>query len=81
MANATRGRIFCEAAEKGLLMFPEDFGGHACFKAEKSGGSFSIADWAPIDATQPVHAARQRRAACHPSAAAQGCLEQGRRGV
>ncbi|MGP9504198.1 hypothetical protein ACT3TS_18560 [Specibacter sp. AOP5-B1-6] len=58
MANATRGRIFSEAAEKGLLMFPAHFGGHGGFKVEKSGGSFSIVEWAPLNAIQPVHAAR-----------------------
>lgn len=50
VAHATRDRIFSEAAEKGLLMFPAHFGGHAGFKVEKSGSSFAIVEWAPLDA-------------------------------
>lgn len=50
VANATRERIFAEAAQKGLLMFPAHFGGHGGFKVEKSGDAFAIVEWAPLDA-------------------------------
>lgn len=49
-ANATRDRIFGEAADKGLLMFPAHFGGHGGFTVERSGESFAIVGWAPLDA-------------------------------
>ena len=49
-AHATRDRIFSEAAEKGLLMFPAHFGGHGGFKVERSGDSFAVVAWAPLDA-------------------------------
>lgn len=48
-ANATRDRIFGEAADKGLLMFPAHFGGHGGFTVERSGESFVIQGWAPLD--------------------------------
>lgn len=47
-AHATRDRIFTEAAEKGLLMFPAHFGGHGGFRVKKQGDRFVVADWAPL---------------------------------
>ena len=49
-AHTTRDRIFSEAAERGLLMFPAHFGGHGGFTVKKSGDSFAIVEWAPLDA-------------------------------
>ena len=49
-AHATRDRLFTEAAEKGLFMFPAHFGGHAGFRVVKDGDSYAIADWAPLTA-------------------------------
>ncbi|WP_243061895.1 MBL fold metallo-hydrolase [Humibacter sp. RRB41] len=49
-AHLTRDRIFSEAAEKGILMFPAHFGGHSGFKVEKRDGEFRIVEWAPLDA-------------------------------
>lgn len=49
-AHKTRDRIFNEAAEKGVPMFPAHFGGHAGFTVTKSGEGFAIAGWQPLDA-------------------------------
>lgn len=50
-ANATRDRLFTEAASRGLLMFPAHFGGHGGFRVEKNGEhDFAIVDWAPLTA-------------------------------
>ncbi len=53
-ANATRERIFTEAAEKGLVMFPAHFGGHGGFKVNRnvsqSGPLFTVTEWAPLEA-------------------------------
>jgi glyoxylase-like metal-dependent hydrolase (beta-lactamase superfamily II) len=49
-AHATRDRIFSEAAEKDVPMFPAHFGGHGGFTVTKTGDDFSIVDWQPLDA-------------------------------
>ena len=49
-AHKTRERIFSEAADKNLPMFPAHFGGHAGFKVTKTGDSFAISEWQPLDA-------------------------------
>jgi glyoxylase-like metal-dependent hydrolase (beta-lactamase superfamily II) len=47
-AHATRDRLFTEAAEKRLLIFPAHFGGHGGFRVEKNGDTFAIVEWAPL---------------------------------
>ena len=49
-AHATRDRVFSEAADKGLLMFPAHFGGPGGFRVERSAESFVVVGWAPLDA-------------------------------
>lgn len=49
-AHVTRDRILAEAADRGLLLFPAHFGGHGGFTVERSGGSFAVTGWAPLDA-------------------------------
>ncbi|MEP7762867.1 MBL fold metallo-hydrolase [Sanguibacter sp. 25GB23B1] len=49
-ANATRDRLFTEAAEKDLLLFPAHFGGHGGFRVEKAGDTFAVVGWAPLTA-------------------------------
>lgn len=48
-AHVTRDRIFAEAADRGLLLFPAHFGGHGGFTVERSGDSYAVAGWAPLD--------------------------------
>jgi glyoxylase-like metal-dependent hydrolase (beta-lactamase superfamily II) len=49
-ARATRTRIFTEAAERDLLMFPAHFGGHGGFRVTQTDSGFTVRDWAPIEA-------------------------------
>jgi glyoxylase-like metal-dependent hydrolase (beta-lactamase superfamily II) len=49
-AHATRDRIFSEAAERNIPMFPAHFGGHAGFTVTTTEDGFAIADWQPLDA-------------------------------
>lgn len=49
-ADATRERLFTEAAARRLLMFPAHFGGHGGFRVEKTGDAFDIVEWAPLTA-------------------------------
>lgn len=46
-SHTTRDRIFSEAADKGLLIFPAHLGGHGGFRVEKTGSSVSIVNGAP----------------------------------
>ncbi|WP_375388797.1 MBL fold metallo-hydrolase [uncultured Amnibacterium sp.] len=50
VAGRTRLRIFAEAAERGIPLFPAHFGGHAGFTVRADGRGFTIADWQPLDA-------------------------------
>jgi glyoxylase-like metal-dependent hydrolase (beta-lactamase superfamily II) len=49
-AEATRIRVFGEAADKGLLMFPSHTPGHGGFTVTRDGNGFAFAQWAPLDA-------------------------------
>jgi glyoxylase-like metal-dependent hydrolase (beta-lactamase superfamily II) len=47
-ANATRRRLFEEAADTSIVMFPAHFGGHGGFRIQHRGDGFEIVDWAPL---------------------------------
>ncbi|WFR67686.1 MBL fold metallo-hydrolase [Curtobacterium flaccumfaciens] len=49
-AHTTRERIFTEAAERAIPMFPAHFGGHGGFTVAKTATGFQIASWEPLDA-------------------------------
>jgi glyoxylase-like metal-dependent hydrolase (beta-lactamase superfamily II) len=49
-AHATRERLFGEAADKGLLMFPAHFAGPSGFRVERRGDGFAVRDWASLTA-------------------------------
>jgi glyoxylase-like metal-dependent hydrolase (beta-lactamase superfamily II) len=49
-AHLTRDRIFAEAAEKNLLMFPAHFAGPSGFRVERDGDTYRIVGWAPLTA-------------------------------